>query len=96
MQIKTEGNLPLRKSSPWTTADKCITKFVRDPSFIKSLHKTYSHYTRLIQQNFLSELYLYKALSNRFYKWITSAKLITSINLAIKMYRFQKNRLFGA
>ena len=47
-------------------------------------------------QDFLPDPYLYKTLSNRFYKTITSTKLITSINSTIKMYRFQKNRLFGA
>ena len=32
---------------------------------------------------------------NRFYKSITSTKLITSLKSTIKLYRFQKNGLFG-
>ena len=47
-------------------------------------------------QDFLSDKYCYKTLSNRFYESITSAKLITLINSTIKMYQFQKNGLFGA
>ena len=45
-------------------------------------------------QDFLSDPYRYKMLSNRFYKSFTSTKLITSINSTIKMYRLQKNGLF--
>ena len=47
-------------------------------------------------QDCFSDPYCYKTLRNRFYESTTLTKLITSINSAIKMDRFQKNGLFGA
>ena len=44
-------------------------------------------------QDFFSVPFCYKTLSNHFHKSVTSIK-VTSINLVIKMYQFQKNGLF--
>ena len=52
-------------------------------------------WTFTYHQDFLFDPNCYKTLSNGFYKSITATKLITSINSKVKMYRFQKNELFG-
>ena len=86
-------NLYNHNASKWKMFVKQIVKATNS---VKITLLSGFAWTLTYEQNILSDPYLYKALSNRFYKWITSAKLIISINLAIKMYRFQKNGLFGA
>ena len=73
------------------TCKKSYAKMVKITTFLFVFVITFTYH-----QDFLSDKYCYKTLSNRFYESITSAKLITLINSTIKMYQFQKNGLFGA